>query len=259
MNKMADRKIFLLIVTILLVSVIGITSFFTRGTLLAAQTDSPESLISRLTELLEATLAEAEFNGGVTTDENGNSRLTGSSAQKVDEIYQKVSEIRQAMDERPPEEREKAKENIRRLLNNAGLEGDIQYQSTASSPYDGHPAEYYVINKYQAIVDIATDRVLQLGPSPFPVGETPIEYNTTPLYTPEELEQRARTLLMEQVPGLNLDELVPSHGDKLGTHLFYRWEKNTEERIQVGFTVGGDFLSYSDTLVTERKVTPIEQ
>lgn len=258
MKEKPNHRILLLTVTVLFVSIIVIASFTTRGTLLAAQTDSPDSLIARLTELLEATLAEAQSTGDVATDESGNSQLTGSSGQMVDEIYQKVSEIRQAMDERPPEKREKAKENIQRLLDNAGIEGEIQYQSTASSPYDGHPAEYYTIEKYQAIVDIATDRVLQLGPSPLPMDETPIEYNTDPIYTSEELEQRARTLLTEQVPGLNLDELAPNHGEKLGTHFFYRWEENSEERIQMGFTTGGDFLSYSDTLVTERVITPIE-
>ena len=64
----------------------------------------------------------------------------------------------------------------------------------------------------------------------------------------------ARAFVAKNAPEVKLDNLTANFGDKEGVNYFFRWEDITRENedmhpfIQVGFSRGGDLLSYTDSL-----------
>lgn len=179
--------------------------------------------------------------------------LTGESAAKVEALHQQAAEAYQAIFARPESERQAAITSIRSFAQKPDL--PVEYKSTAKSSYNSEVlAEYYVVGPDYYELDTRTNQVIQFGPAPLPWSEKPKQYDTTPRYTPEQLEALARTFIAERTK-VDLTQLTPNHGDKGGVNFFFRWEDRTRARpdgsypfIQVGFTRGGDLLSYTNSL-----------
>lgn len=119
--------------------------------------------------------------------------------------------------------------------------------------------EHYQTSKYLYTVDIASSQVVEI----FPADPANFSYNTEQLYSQAELEEKARDFILTVVGDINLESLQPAFGNKSGQNFFFRWEDpskklpdNTIPFIQVGFSVGGDFLNYINTLpVAETSLT----
>jgi len=68
------------------------------------------------------------------------------------------------------------------------------------------------------------------------------------------LEVKAREFIAKNALNADLSKLTASTGEKSGTNFFFRFTDEsrkidgTKPFVQVGFTVGGDLLSYTNTL-----------
>ncbi len=218
---------------------------------LSNQGNEQDSRIAELTEQLQRVLDTAVADNQLVTDEYGNKVLAPEPAQQAQQLQAEIQSAYEEERARPAEQRAQAIENLQGFLEDAGIEGEIQYRRAILSPYDEATVEYYEIGKYDAMISMGNDRILQFGPRSLSPGEEPIQYNEAPEYSPEELEDMARAFIRKRAPEINLDELTPDHGNKDGTNYFFQWKRSSEERIHVGYTVGGDFLSYLDTLTTK--------
>ncbi|PIR57221.1 MAG: hypothetical protein COU72_02060 [Parcubacteria group bacterium CG10_big_fil_rev_8_21_14_0_10_41_35] len=99
-----------------------------------------------------------------------------------------------------------------------------------------------------------TNEIVQFGPAPLAIGEAAKVYNTEAKFAPEQLEVKAREFIAKNAPNADLSKLTASTGEKSGTNFFFRFTDEsrkvdgTKPFVQVGFTVGGDLLSYTNTL-----------
>lgn len=246
-NRYFQKRRFIRYILFVGVALVSITVAL-RGMTLLAHSISSSTAMTELTARLQQVLDKANAKGDVKVDENGGPNLIGESAAQVNEIYAEMQKVREENLARPAEQREIAIQNIQHFLVEASLKGNVTYQSTVLSPYDTAVTEYYVIDRLFALVNPQTNQVMQLAPAPFRIDEEPIQYDTTARYSPAQLEIKARQFIHEQVPSIALDSLSPNYSNKDGTAYFFEWEKSSAERIYVGFTIGGDFLSYLNTL-----------
>lgn len=138
----------------------------------------------------------------------------------------------------------------------AGDNATIIFQGRGLSSYaPNEMIEIYYVGADQYEVDTNTSQVIQFGPRPLSIGEQPKEYDTSNRYTPEELKAKAVSFIAKHAPGINLNSLTPAHSDKEKVNYFFRWEDTSGKTfmgmhpfIQVGFSRGGDLLSYTNTL-----------
>lgn len=138
------------------------------------------------------------------------------------------------------------------------------YQNTIWNPfYNVDPtgkAEAQALNftddeGWMYTVAADTNKLLQVGPAPrTSTFQHQPALDFTPRYTQDELQQYALKWLKDQ--GINVDEAtkglefsVTSKDDK---GFFFRWtDKSSTDKmriLQVGFTIGGSLLSYTNTL-----------
>jgi hypothetical protein len=99
----------------------------------------------------------------------------------------------------------------------------------------------YEVNGTLFSVDLQTKQIVEIdtrGMNLLPAGK--------PLST-TELEQKARNLISELAPDVNLDKLTAQPGVK-GSNVFMRWEDKKGDFIQVGLTADGQLLNYVNGL-----------
>jgi hypothetical protein len=110
--------------------------------------------------------------------------------------------------------------------------------------YDTSSRTYIVYSEVHAIIEII--------PKDPPSGVTNL--------STDELEVKARALIALFAPGLDLSQLTPAPGSKIGTY-FFRWEDRTKPVlddgmshpfIQVGLNGDGELLNYYNTLPLAR-------
>jgi hypothetical protein len=110
--------------------------------------------------------------------------------------------------------------------------------------YDTSSRTYFIYSEVHAINEIV--------PKQFPPGVTNLSN--------DELEVKARALIALFAPGLDLSQLTPAPGSKIGTY-FFRWEDRTKPVlddgmsypfIQVGLNGDGELLNYYNTLPLSR-------
>ena len=157
---------------------------------------------------------------------------------------------------------DKGQASVRAFKHNPALSAG--YQNTIWNPfYNVDPSgklEAQALNFVDAegwmyTVAADTGKVLQVGPVPkTSQSQNQPALDFTPRYTQDELKQYALNWLKDQ--GVNVDEAtkglefsVTSKDDK---GFFFRWtDKSSTDKmriLQVGFTVGGSLLSYTNTL-----------
>ncbi|MBI5755274.1 hypothetical protein HZA41_03585 [Candidatus Peregrinibacteria bacterium] len=109
---------------------------------------------------------------------------------------------------------------------------------------------------WQYLVDLASNQIIQMGPaSQSSLTDPTPEMDFTPRYTKKELQTYSVNWLKER--NIDVDSLAKefefSVGTKDGKGFFFRWTDNKAQEgemrfLQVGFTIGGSLLSYSNTL-----------
>jgi hypothetical protein len=106
--------------------------------------------------------------------------------------------------------------------------------------YDTSSRTYIVYSEAHVIIEII--------PRQIPQGVTSL--------STDELEVKARALIALFAPGVDLSQLTPAPGSKIGTY-FFRWEDRTKPVlddgmsypfIQVGLNGDGELLNYYNTL-----------
>jgi hypothetical protein len=132
----------------------------------------------------------------------------------------------------------------------------IIYRGRVSSSYAPDViTEIYYVDTDQYEVNVETGQVIQFGARPLSPSEQPRTYDTSNRYTPSELEAMAVSFIAKHAPEVNLNSLTPAHSNKEEINYFFRWEDASGKTlmgmrafIQVGFSRGGDLLSYTNAL-----------
>ena len=223
------------------------------GLVTAVSAQSGPSL-DALTESLK-TKTEAAISAGNVSDgvHDGEKVFTGDSAKQLVDLHRQASNAKEESLARPASERSAAVAKIRAFSGNDGL--NPEYVSTSRSSYNNQVnAEFFMVGKDYFEVDMRTNEIVQFGPAPLAIGEAAKVYNTEAKFAPEQLEVKAREFIAKNAPNADLSKLTASTGEKSGTNFFFRFADEsrkvdgTKPFVQVGFTVGGDLLSYTNTL-----------
>ena len=197
--------------------------------------------------------SENEQKNGQLVDTPQGKVFTGESAEKMKKLHDETMAEVDALTARPESERQKAVTEIKKFADKQDLA--VNYKHTGKSVYNPSVMEEVYTTDYdQYEVNVRNNRIIQFGPRPLEIGQEPKEFDTTDRYSKNELETMARQFIAKNAPEVKLDELTAKFGDKEGVNFFFRWEDSTREIedmhpfIQVGFSRGGDLLSYTDTL-----------
>jgi hypothetical protein len=171
--------------------------------------------------------------------------LAGASAEKIETLWLETVRKINELEARPEEAREPAVRLIQAIE-----PGDVTYLDRDRSPYDIEAdLERYQTSRHIYSVDIATNQVVEITL----VDEMSIQ--TKPVFAVDELEKMAREFVSVVAPGVDLDRLSPTFGDKGGEMFFFRWEDRSATVgggmpafIQVGYSQAGDLVHFVNTL-----------
>lgn len=237
----------------ILPAIAGVAVLAGLVTAVSAQSLNPQETLNALTEQMRTKAEQAVNSGQTTKDAHGEVAITGNAATELDALRRQGSNAMEATLARPASERGAAVAKIRAFTGNQGL--NPNYVSTAKSSYSNSAiTEYYTVGQDYFEVNTKTNEIVQFGPAPVAKGQPAKEYNTEAKFTPEQLEAKAREFIAKNAPDANLGNLKASTGEKGGTNYFFRFTDESKEVegvkafVQVGFTVGGDLLSYTNTL-----------
>jgi len=226
--------------------VVGVTAVSAQGL-------DPQERLDSLTNQIKEIAQQADAKGNLETDQHGEVAFTGNSAKQIDQLRREASNAKEETLARPASERAGAVASIRAFMDNDSL--NPEYVSTSRSSYDHTVnAEFYRVGPDYVEVDMRTNEIIQFGPAPMMPGDEAKVYNTDSKFSKEDLEAQAQTLIAKMAPGADLGQLEASIGEKGGTNYFFRWTDSSKEVdgtkpfVQVGLTVGGDLLSYTNTL-----------
>lgn len=218
--------------------------------------------------------SQQEMKTGQLQDTPKGRYFTGESAKKMEELHRKTQQQIDAIIARSESERMGAVEAIRAFSKNPAA--DVVYQQTSKMPYGDGIAlvEVYYVGLDQYVVLPAGNKIVQVGERPRGMGEAGKQYDMTARYDKAQLEQMAVAFIKEHAPEVDLSKLKAQFGSKgaveannkggtqnagtpQDTNYFFRWEDSTPNLtggprdvpfIQVGFSIGGTFLSYTNTL-----------
>jgi hypothetical protein len=227
---------------------IGVTSAF-------ASSDSGRTTQEKIQALLDKlqTASQHEQETGQLVDTPQGKVFAGESAQKMEKMHDETRAQIDALIARPESERQKAVGEIKKFADKQDLA--VNYKNTAKSVYN--PAvleEVYATDYDQYEVDARNNKIIQFGPRPLNAGEKGKKFDNTARYSKGELETIARAFIAKNAPEVKLDDLTANFGDKESVNYFFRWEDTSREIedmhpfIQVGFSRGGDLLSYTNSL-----------
>lgn len=220
-----------------------------------ASSDSGKTAQEKIQSLLDKlrVASENEQKNGQLVDTPQGKVFAGESADKMKKLHDETMAEVDALTARPESERQKAVIEIKKFADKQDLAVDYKY--TGKSVYNtGVMEEVYTTDYDQYEVDARNNRIIQFGPRPLGIGQEPKKFDTTNRYSKSELETMAREFIAKNAPEVKLDDLVAKVGDKEGVNFFFRWEDTSREIedmhpfVQVGFSRGGDLLSYTDTI-----------
>ena len=227
---------------------IGVTNAFASNEGGKTTQEKIQSLLDKL-----RVASENEQKNGQLVDSPHGKVFAGESADKMKKLHDETQAEIDALVARPEKERQLAVSEIKKFAGKQDL--DVKYKNTSKSSYNGNvPSEIYTTDFDQYEIDARNNKIIQFGPRPLNVGEKPKDLDTTARYSKDELETKAKEFIAKNAPEVKLDELTSRIGDKEGVNFFFRWEDTTREIedmhpfIQVGFSRGGDLLSYTNSL-----------
>jgi flagellar basal body-associated protein FliL len=220
-----------------------------------ASSDSGKTTQEKIQALLNKlqTASQQEQETGQLVDTPHGKVFAGDSAQKMEKLHDETQAQIDALIARPENERQKAVTEIKKFADKQDLA--VNYKNTAKSVYNpGVLEEVYTTDYDQYEIDVRNNKIIQFGPRPLNIGEKAKDFDTTARYSKEELETMARQFIAKNMPEVKLNDLTSKFGDKEGVNYFFRWEDTSREIedmhpfIQVGFSRGGDLLSYTNSL-----------
>ena len=207
-----------------------------------------QSLLSKL-----QVASQQEQKSGQLVDTSHGKVFAGESAAKMEKMHNDTQAEIDALIARPENERQKAVDEIKKFSGKSDLA--VNYKDTSKSSYNALvPAEVYTTDFDQYEVDARNNQIIQFGPKPLEIGQESKKFDTTARYSKAELETMARQFIAKNMPEVKVDDLTQKFGDKEGVNYFFRWEDTSREIedmhpfIQVGFSRGGDLLSYTNSL-----------
>jgi len=227
---------------------LGVTGAFASNNGGQSVQERIQSLLSKL-----QSASQQEQKSGQLADTPQGKVFAGESAQKMEKLHNDTQAEIDALIARPESERQQAVSEIKQFADKQDLA--VNYKNTSKSSYNANvSAEIYTTAFDQYEVDARNNQIIQFGPKPLEIGQESKKFDTTARYSKAELETMARQFISKNAPGVNVDNLTQKIGDKDGINYFFRWEDTTREiedmhpLIQVGFSRGGDLLSYTNSL-----------
>lgn len=237
--------------TVALSAVVVGGSLVTAVALAETGNNSVQSQIDAILNNLHRASLSAMANGQITTTPHGKV-FTGSTATEMDNLHESAQQQIDQLIARPESERAAAISKIKDFAGNANL--SVAYQQTMKSSYNrAVPAELYFVNLDQYEVDARNNSIIQYGPRMTAPNEAQKTFDTTARYDKEQLEVKAREFIAKQTSA-DLGSLTASSTSKNDVNYFFRWEDKSHvvegmpAFIQVGYTIGGDLLSYTNSL-----------
>jgi len=227
---------------------LGVTSAFASNSGGQSVQEKIQALLNKL-----QSASQQEQKSGQLVDTPQGKVFAGASAEKMQKLHDDTQAEIDSLIARPASERQKAVDEIKKFSGKSDLA--VNYKDTSKSSYNALvPAEVYTTDFDQYEVDARNNKVIQFGPKPMEVGQNSKKFDATDRYSKAELEAMARQFIAKNAPDVNVDNLTQKIGDKDGINYFFRWEDTTREIedmhpfIQVGFSRGGDLLSYTNSL-----------
>jgi hypothetical protein len=238
-------------------SMMALSAVIVSGSLVTAVAlaDTGSNSVQSQIDAILNNLHKASLNAmtsGQTTNTPQGKVFTGSTATEMNQLHDSAQKQIDELIARPQNERAAAVSKIKDFAGNASL--NVTYQQTSKSSYNRTiPAELYFAGLDQYEVDARNNAIIQYGPRMTGPNEAQKTFDTTPRYDKEQLEAKAREFIAKQT-NADIGSLAATSTSKNGVNYFFRWEDKShviEEMpafIQVGYTVGGDLLSYTNTL-----------
>jgi hypothetical protein len=258
----ANSKIKALLPTTIALGVIlvaGMSIVFASGN----QDNGSRAIAEMLTARLHQAIKDAELTGGFTTDEHGNKVYSGQTAEKIQQFHDEAAKAHMATLERPATERQGAISRIQEFVSHKSVKGfvgdqtnNIRYTFTGKSSYDSNIiTEFYQVGQDYVEIDIRNNKIVQFGPAPTRPGEEPKKFDTSAKFSVAELQAMANEFVNQNTKLSDLSTLKASVGNKGEINYFFRWddankilEDGRPAFVQVGFTIGGELLSYTNSL-----------
>lgn len=243
------------------------------GAPMAAAQDLNDPSLSAQTRQRIATLigqlraaTDRELQEGQTmVDERGRRLFVGETAAKMKALHDETAKQIDQLIARPARSRQAAVDiaasfaadsAIAKSLGHGLARSSVEYKHTTKSPYnESVPVEIYQSGAAQFEISALHDEILQFGPRPLTdEKESPVALDLTPRFRQAELLGQVRRFLARRGGNLNINALTGRVSDKDGLVYFFRWEDQSREVagahpfVQVGMTVGGEVVSYTNTL-----------
>lgn len=237
----------------LVLSVLAIATLFPTGSTYAGGTSGPLAdgdVQGKIDKLL------ADYNAAVTLElQTGETStfadpidgtvtiLAGSSAEKINALWEKTIAQINELQARPASERAAALARI------SALDGGVAtYVQKAGSPYNRTAdLELYQTDNSVYTIDVVTNNIVEKQ------IRDDRAYSIQPKYTQDQLMQMAYDVV-NAVDEVDLSGLKLQIGNKGGQTFFFRWEDSTQALadgthpfVQVGLSHAGDFLNYVNT------------
>lgn len=224
---------------------------------------SPQEIADSLTAKLHQAVADAESKGAYTTDSQGRKVFTPETTAQIQQLHDAAAKAHMATMERPVAERQGAISKIQEFVADQSVKGfvgdqtaNVGYTATGKSSYNSKAiTEFYRVGQDYVEVNMNNNEIVQFGPAPVKPGEETKKFDTTAKFSVGDLQTKANEFVAKNARIADLSTLKASTGDKMGTNYFFRWEdpnKMLEDGrpafVQVGFTIGGELLSYTNSL-----------
>lgn len=131
---------------------------------------------------------------------------------------------------------------------------DVAYVGKDRAPSPNVPdadLSKYESGNFYFLVDDVSQQVISM----MPIDDMKSEYSTEPPFSKEQLEQMALDFAAQAAPGLSLEGLDATVGEKEETNYFFRWTDNknllpdgTPAHLQVAISQGGTILNFVNFL-----------
>lgn len=224
-----------------------------KTALVGAQQDPKQARIQALEQKLTDAVADAQKNGEFTTDKHGERVYAGETAKKIRAVEQEIGNEIRELKARPQEDRAKTIAavnafNDKYLYKAPGQPKQVVQYGGRTTQVQGHPTistESYYSQDYAYVVDYQTGKLLDVTIRAHEKGEPDWFMDLTPRYTEAQLEQMAKDFIADQKLGVDLNSLKADHGKKVGT-FFFNWYGENGDHLQVGYTQGGQLISYTN-------------
>lgn len=226
------------------------------------QVSTPQEIANSLTERLHQAIADAESKGDYTTDNQGRKVFAPETATQLQAFQEEAAKAHMATLERPAAERQGAISRIQEFTSDQSIKGfvgdqaaSVAYAATGKSSYNSKlNTEFYRVGQDYVEVDMRNNEIVQFGPAPVKPSEETKKFDTAAKFGIADLQAKASEFVARNAK-VDLSALKASTGNKMDTNYFFRWEdpnKMLEDGrpafVQVGFTIGGELLSYTNSL-----------